>query len=111
MHRFSVWAPNRISVAVEVGGKKYAMHSEERGYWAAEVESAKDGSDYVFYLDDDPHGYPDPRSAWQPNDVHGASRIFDHRRFQWTDEAFVPVALDHAVIYELHVGTFTSQGT
>jgi maltooligosyltrehalose trehalohydrolase len=111
MYRFSVWAPYCSSVAVEVVGNKHSMYSADHGYWTIEVEGAEHGSDYLFYLDEDLHGYPDPRSSWQPHGVHGASRIFDHHRFQWTDEAFAAVPLADAVIYELHVGTFTSEGT
>lgn len=111
MHRFSVWAPYRTSVIVEVEGKRHAMQSEKRGWWHAIVGDADHGSDYTFLLDEDPQGYPDPRSAWQPYDVHKASRVFDHNRFNWTDCAFSPVALSDAIIYEIHIGTFTALGT
>jgi maltooligosyltrehalose trehalohydrolase len=87
------------------------MHPRERGYWTADVDQAAHGSDYLFYLDQDPHGYPDPKSPWQPYDTHGASRLFDHAKFPWTDQGFTAVPLADAVIYELHVGTFTAEGT
>ena len=111
MHHFSVWAPNQMAVAVEVDGKRYAMRSGERGYWLADVEDANHGSNYSFLLDDDPQTYPDPRSRWQPDGVHAASRVYEHDRFEWSDTDFVPEKLADGVVYELHVGTFTDHGT
>jgi maltooligosyltrehalose trehalohydrolase len=111
MHNFSVWAPNRTCIMVEVGGRERTLDLTTHDYWTSQVDDAEHGSDYLFYLDDDPHGYPDPRSCWQPYDVHGPSRIFDPERFQWTDSGFAAVPLSDAVIYELHVGTFTTEGT
>ncbi len=111
MHRFSVWAPRPSAVAVEVDSIVYPMQAGERGWWHAEVESAGHGSGYAFLLDDDPHPYPDPRSPWQPDGVHGLSRLLDHSRFAWSDDGWQPPPLSDAVIYELHIGTFTPQGT
>jgi maltooligosyltrehalose trehalohydrolase len=111
MRHFSIWAPNCKSVMIEVDEQKSAMRPGAHGYWTADIVAAEHGSDYKFYLDDDPRGYPDPRSLWQPYGVHGASRVFDHQRFKWTDDDFVPNTLAGAVIYELHIGTFTVQGT
>ena len=87
------------------------MQAGERGWWHAEVESARHGSSYAFVLDDDPHPYPDPRSPWQPDGVHGFSRVLDHSLFPWSDEHWQPPPLADAVIYELHIGTFTPEGT
>lgn len=112
MHHFSVWAPRRNKVTVRVDGVDYPMAGPtERGYWKADVESAEHGSNYAFLLDDDPQPYPDPRSFWQPKDVHSESRVLDHGTFEWTDSKFRPVPLPSAIIYELHVGTFTPSGT
>ncbi len=112
MHHFSVWAPRRSKVTVRVGGKDYAMQGPSlRGYWTVDVEEAGHGSDYAFLLDDDQQPYPDPRSFWQPKDVHSFSRVLDHSVHNWTDEKFRPVPLPAAVIYEMHVGTFTEGGT
>ncbi len=112
MHHFSVWAPRRNSVSVRVGGRDYPMEGpSERGYWKLDVAEAQHGSDYAFLLDDDPSPYPDPRSFWQPKDVHSCSRVMDHRRFEWTDGKFRPIPLPSAVIYEMHIGTFTEGGT
>ena len=97
---------------VRVDGTDYPMNGpSERGFWTANVDTAKHGSDYAFLLDDDPTPYPDPRSFWQPKDVHSSSRVLDHKQFPWTDEKFRPIPLPSAVIYETHVGTFTQGGT
>jgi maltooligosyltrehalose trehalohydrolase len=62
-------------------------------------------------VDDDAKVYPDPRSAWQPNGVHGLSRVYDHDRFAWSDAQFQAPPLASSIIYELHLGTFTAQDT
>lgn len=112
MHHFSVWAPNRKKVSVRIGNTDYAMEGpSERGYWRADVEEADHGTDYAFILDDDPMSYPDPRSFWQPKDVHSFSRVLDHGKFPWTDEKFRGIPLPSGVIYEMHIGTFTEAGT
>jgi maltooligosyltrehalose trehalohydrolase len=112
MHKFSVWAPKARTVAVKLDAVAYPMAGpNEMGYWSCFVETAAPGSEYVFLLDSDPIPYPDPRSAWQPHGVHGASRIFDHSAFCWTDQSWLAPPLETAILYELHVGTFTPQGT
>jgi maltooligosyltrehalose trehalohydrolase len=84
---------------------------DDRGWWSVEVADAGPGGNYGFLIDEDRKVYPDPRSQWQPNGVHGLSRIYNHTAFAWTDLSFQPLPLANAVIYELHVGTFTPQGT
>ncbi len=86
------------------------MQSEPGDWWTAPVESAGPGSDYGFVLDGS-GPFPDPQSAWQPNGVHALSRLVDQTAFRWTDSAFQPAPLSAAILYELHVGTFTSAGT
>ena len=66
---------------------------------------------YRFRLDDDPNTYPDPASRFQPDGPHGPSEIVDPKTFQWTDSDWPGVSLLGQVIYELHVGTFTQEGT
>ena len=86
------------------------MTTTEDGWWMAEVPSAKKGCDYGFLIDG--RGpFPDPRSPSQPFGVHGMSRSVDHNIFAWTDAGWQPPPLSKAVIYELHIGTFTPQGT
>jgi maltooligosyltrehalose trehalohydrolase len=112
MHEFRVWAPDKRVVAVKVGDRVHAMEGpDERGWWRATVEDAGPGSDYGFRLDDDPAVYPDPRSAWQPDGVHGLSRVYDQAAFAWHDARWQAPPLASAIVYELHVGTFTTGGT
>ncbi len=111
MHQFEVWAPRVRSCALRVGHASYAMTPKEHGWWIAEVADADHGSDYAFLLEDDTQPYPDPRSEWQPNGVHGVSRVLDHARYSWKDHGWTPAPLSHAIIYELHIGTFTPDGT
>jgi maltooligosyltrehalose trehalohydrolase len=111
MHHFAVWAPRAKSCVVEVQNIRHPMAQGEHGWWQADVADAHHGSDYAFFLDDDPKPYPDPRSAWQPDGVHGRSRILDHSEFAWHDENWTAPLLSEAIVYELHVGTFTPEGT
>ena len=112
MHHFSVWAPRRKKVAVQVGDHALPMQGPSlRGFWKLDVPEADHGTDYAFLLDDDPTPYPDPRSFWQPKDVHSASRVLDHNQFGWTDDKFRAIPLPSGIVYELHVGTFTPEGT
>jgi maltooligosyltrehalose trehalohydrolase len=108
MHEFAVWAQDARKVAVKVGDRACAMEGpDEHGWWRAMVEDAGPGSDYGFLLDDDAMVYPDPRSVWQPHGVHGLSRVYDHAAFAWHDEGWHAPPLASAVLYEMHVGTFT----
>jgi maltooligosyltrehalose trehalohydrolase len=77
------------------------------GWWTADLS----GTDYAFLLDDDDTALPDPRSTWQPNGVHKPSRVYDHNTFLWTDQSWTGRALPGSVVYELHIGTFTPEGT
>ena len=70
------------------------------------VGTARVGEDYTFTIDDNTD-LPDPRSGWQPNGVTGPSRIVDHHAFAWTDDEYQARPLSSALIYELHIGTFT----
>jgi maltooligosyltrehalose trehalohydrolase len=104
---FSVWAPDRQRVRVRVDGVDHEMTAGDGGWWRAEVT----GTDYAFLLDDDDTPLPDPRSLWQPDGVHGPSRVYDHNAFAWSDGTWTGRALPGGVLYELHIGTFTQGGT
>ncbi|MCG5054955.1 MAG: malto-oligosyltrehalose trehalohydrolase [Myxococcales bacterium] len=109
---FRVWAPHaqRAFVVLTQPNERIPMSPEPLGYWSATVADAGAGTDYRFVLDDgEPH--PDPVSRFQPDGVHGPSRVVDPRAFAWSDRDFRGVRLDDYVIYELHVGTFTPEGT
>lgn len=112
MHTFEVWAPLAKNMAVLAGGSRFAMRGpDEQGGWRAVVEGAGPGTDYGFLIDDDRKPYPDPRSLWQPQGVHALSRVYDQGAFRWSDAGFRAAPLSSAIIYELHVGTFTPEGT
>ncbi len=112
MHRFEVWAPLAKRVRVNTDGVVYAMSGPNRqGWWKGEVEAAGAGADYGFLVDDDAKCYPDPRSQWQPNGVHGLSRVYEQTAFVWTDAGFQAPPLASGILYELHIGTFTTEGT
>ncbi len=98
-------------MAVLVNGERHEMQRGERGWWSVQVESAGPGSRYGFLLNGEEQPVPDPRSASQPDGVHGLSEVVDHQAFAWTDGSWRPPVLGSAVIYELHVGTFTPEGT
>jgi maltooligosyltrehalose trehalohydrolase len=106
-----VWAPKAEALAAEVGtGRELCdLSPEGRGYWSTRV-SARAGDDYMFVVDG-ARRVPDPASRHQPTGVHGPSRIVDPSKFSWSDEGFGGIPLRDAVLYELHVGTFTADGT
>ena len=105
MRTFQVWAPSAERVELALDGSRLAM--TRRGeHWSVQG----DGQDYGFSLDGGPVR-PDPRSAWQPDGVHGLSRVVDHGAHEWADASWRGVPLAGAVLYELHVGTFTAAGT
>src|SRR5688572_1721069 len=107
--RFEVWAPHADRVLLILRGDAVFMERGERGWWSAEAEAAP--GDYYGYSFDGLETLPDPRSAWQPLGVAGSSRVVDHAAFEWNDADFVPARLQDAIVYELHVGTFTPDGT
>ncbi|NMH96482.1 malto-oligosyltrehalose trehalohydrolase [Pseudonocardia acidicola] len=111
MAEYAVWAPQRNKVRVLVDGTTHSMTRSGDGWWRAEVEDNGPGTAYGFLLDDDETPLPDPRSLWQPNGVHAASRRYDHDAFWWTDQSWTGRPLAGSVLYELHIGTFTEEGT
>jgi maltooligosyltrehalose trehalohydrolase len=108
---FQVWAPEATRVDVDISGQRYPMApAAEPGWWTAGITAAGHGTDYGFCLDGgDP--LPDPRSPRQPFGSKGVSRTYDHSAFAWTDRGWRGGPLHGSVIYELHVGTFTPEGT
>ena len=110
MQTFRVWAPLPRKVEVLVDGQRHPMTRQPDDWWTANVASAKPDSEYGFLVDGE-GPFPDPRSASQPKGVHGLSRLTDDSAFAWTDRQFQAPPLSSAVIYELHLGTFTPEGT
>jgi maltooligosyltrehalose trehalohydrolase len=105
---FRVWAPRAESLALRVRGKDLELR--DAGYGVFEVEAdAEAGETYLYVVNG--KKLPDPCTRWQPDGLRGPSRIFDPGGFEWTDAGFAPAPLDQHVIYELHVGAFTREGT
>jgi maltooligosyltrehalose trehalohydrolase len=109
MRRFAVWAPAAQSVPSWWTAAR-PMTRCDGGWWAATWAAAVPGSRYGFSVDGGPVR-PDPRSPSQPDGVHGLSAVVDHDAFGWTDRAWRGVSLPGSVLYELHVGTFSTAGT
>ncbi|MGC4750047.1 malto-oligosyltrehalose trehalohydrolase [Micromonospora sp. DT201] len=110
MTEFSVWAPDATRVRLRLTGDvDHEMLAAADGWWRVDVPDAS--PDYSFLLNDDETPLPDPRSPWQPAGVHGPSRLYDHDAFDWTDSSWTGRQLPGSILYELHIGTFTPEGT
>src|SRR5262245_26706032 len=103
-----VWAPHARMLQLDVGGERLWMERDANGWWSG-VRVAP-GRDYGFVIDDQ-GPFPDPRSPYQPHGVHERSRAIDHASFRWTDAGWNAPPLASALIYELHIGTFSNEGT
>jgi maltooligosyltrehalose trehalohydrolase len=108
--RFEVWAPFAGSVDLAIRGQNLPMRDAGDGWFRCDDADAAAGDRYGFVLDGG-EALPDPRSASQPDGVHGLSQVVDHGAFAWTDAAWHGAPLASAVIYELHAGTFTAEGS
>ena len=106
---FSVWAPRARQLAVRIAGAGDIAMQRSGEVWSARVPEAHAGTRY-FYLIDGERARPDPRSRFQPEGVHGPSQVVDPGVFAWRHAA-PKRALEDFVLYELHVGTFTREGT
>jgi maltooligosyltrehalose trehalohydrolase len=107
---FRVWAPKRQRVDVELDGQYVELEREEGGYHSGTVERAKVGDRYRFRVDGE-NAFPDPASRFQPDGPHGASQIVDPSMFRWTDDGWRGVSVERPIMYEMHVGTCTPEGT
>jgi maltooligosyltrehalose trehalohydrolase len=119
MAEVSVWAPRAERVRVVIRDSRpgdddqnwtRTLERSTDGWWRRDISEAIAGRDYGFLLDDDDTVLPDPRSRWQPNGVHQLSRFYVDN-FGWTDTQWAGRGLPGSVIYELHIGTFTTPGT
>ena len=108
---FLVWAPNSASVSIRIcdTGELIPMQGGSSGYHHAVLE-LDPGTKYLYRLDAG-REFPDPASRFQPDGVHGPSQLLDTRRFQWTDQPWRAHTLADSIFYELHVGTYTPEGT
>ena len=109
VHKFNVWAPIAWRMDLYVHGQMLPMLPHANGWWELECQ-AQAGDDYGYCPNGGPPA-PDPRSAWQPYGVHGLSRLVDHTAFSWTDDQWRGVDPADAILYELHIGTFSPKGT
>ena len=108
---FRVWAPDRHRIAVRLDDQSiHQLTAEENGYFSGLVLAASVGRRYQIQLDDQ-QIVPDPASRYQPDGPHGPSQIIDPNQFSWSDSDWTGRDLAELVIYEMHVGTFTSEGT
>jgi maltooligosyltrehalose trehalohydrolase len=105
---FRVWAPAPARITLRAGGAEHELEAVGYGVYEAVVELAP-GADYEYVLDGEP--LPDPCSRWQPEGIRGPSRLLDTQAFAWGDGDWQPPAVGELVLYELHVGTFTPEGT
>jgi maltooligosyltrehalose trehalohydrolase len=110
--RFRLWAPgtNAVSIKLYEPHQIFPMTALARGWFEAEVDGVGPGALYRFVLDDGTE-VPDPASRFQPSDVHGPSEVIDPRAYKWRDLGWRGRPWEEAILYELHVGTFTSGGT
>ena len=110
MADFAVWAPLPSQVRLDVDGTAHPMTRHDDGWWRTTVDCPPTAR-YGFLLDDDPTVLPDPRSPRQPDGVHERSQLWDPRTAAWTDTSWAGRPVLGAVVYELHIGTFTPEGT
>ena len=109
---FLLWAPKARSVSLHLlhSGELLTMAPVSRGYFRRTVENLEPGTRYFFQLDG-ARELPDPASRFQPEGVHGPSEVVDLNQFQWTDQNWQGRTLERSIFYEIHVGTYTAQGT
>jgi maltooligosyltrehalose trehalohydrolase len=109
---FRVWAPHRNTVDVVIEGERTgALENEGGGYFSALIDFARPGMLYWFRLDHGSKLFPDPASRYQPEGPHGPSQIVNPASYRWKDDAWPGVHIQEQVIYEMHIGTFTPEGT
>ena len=112
--RFRVWAPRADGISVRIvsdtENRLVSLRREERGYFSAVVDGVREGDRYLYLLDDGAER-PDPASRFQPDGVHGPSQVVDPQSFSWTDGAWKGRPLHEYLLYELHVGTGSGEGT
>ncbi|MCC9608676.1 malto-oligosyltrehalose trehalohydrolase [Blastopirellula sp. JC732] len=114
---FSVWAPQRNQVELAIVNDKgeaqrfFSLERREDGFFFAHLGDIQPGALYMYRLDGAGQLYPDPASRFQPFGVHGPSQVIDSSAYDWKDHAWGGLPLEGQVLYELHLGTFTDEGT
>jgi maltooligosyltrehalose trehalohydrolase len=109
---FTVWAPNaaNVKLSLEDGKQLIGMTNLGGGYWTTRTEGLGSEAEYMFQLDNNP-SKPDPASHFQPKGVFGPSKAIDHESYVWKDTGWQGLEFRELVFYEVHVGTFTPEGT
>lgn len=110
--RFRLWAPSadHVALVVQDGRDPVVMQALADGWHEVVVPEAGAGTRYRFALENDEQ-VPDPASRYQPEDIHGPSEVIDPRAYQWRDGGWRGRPWEETVLYELHIGTFTPEGT
>jgi maltooligosyltrehalose trehalohydrolase len=112
-----VWAPKHRRVRAEIWGadsgerQSVELEAEESGYFGAFLPGAQAGCEYHYLLGSSEQAWPDPASRFQPSGPHGPSRVIGPSQYEWRDQQWSGIAPAGHVIYEMHVGTFTPEGT
>jgi malto-oligosyltrehalose trehalohydrolase len=109
--RFAIWAPSAEAAQLEVDGRCVSMQRDAQGFFRCFDARATAGSRYAFRFDGAERAVPDPASRFNPDGVHAPAEVVDANAYEWRDEDWRGRPFRDAVIYELHVGTFTPQGT
>ena len=109
-----LWAPraDRVELVLLEGERRsnHTMTRQERGFFALALDSVENGQRYLYRLNDAAE-YPDPASRWQPEGINQPSAVLRTEGFRWSDEGWTGVLRENLIFYELHVGTFTPEGT
>jgi maltooligosyltrehalose trehalohydrolase len=111
--QFVVWAPlvNRLSLKIVAPEARIIpMEKDNQGYWKITLDGMAPNTSYFYQLNEE-KDRPDPASPFQPQGVHSFSQVVDHGAFRWKDQEWSGLSLDEMIVYELHVGTFTPEGT
>ncbi len=110
---FRVWAPRRrrVEIVLTESGTSYELSPESNGCFSGLIRKAGNNSLYSFRLDNASDLYPDPASRFQPFGPHGPSQVIDPSRFCWTDNSWPGLSPKGQIVYEMHIGTFTREGT
>ncbi len=110
---FTVWAPEKERMTLHIvhpTEQKVQMKKDAEGYFTTEVGTPV-GTRYLYLIDDAEKGLPDPASQFQPEGVHGPSEVIDHTTYKWNDSNWKPIPFEEIILSELHIGTFTEEGT
>ena len=110
---FTLWSPLKEKAAVHLVSpedKLLPMVKQEMGYWYVKADNIEPGTLYYYQLEDG-QDRPDPASHFQPQGVHEASAVIDHSNTSWQDSEWTGISQEEMILYELHVGTFTDEGT